>query len=194
MGGFFGKTAGETASLPVLVTPNLVLRPFCQEDLDAFFDYARDPRVGPPAGWKPHDDPEETWDVLQGFIQEKQVWAVEERKSRRLIGSVGLHPQPGKDPCTFRMLGYALGAAWWGKGYATEMVRELLRWSFEEAGLEEIIVRHFPFNLRSRRVIEKAGFRKTGELPGSARLWNGAVYDQTEYSMTREAFEKLRKI
>lgn len=54
------------------------------------------------------------------------------------------------------MLGYVLAEEAWGHGYATEAAKRVIAFAFEEMGLEAVSVCHFPFNVRSRRVIENA--------------------------------------
>lgn len=60
-------------------------------------------------------------------------------------------------------VGYRLHQAHWGKGYATEISRELVRYGFEELGLRRIVAITHPENKRSQRVIEKLGMRSEGE-------------------------------
>ena len=55
-------------------------------------------------------------------------------------------------------IGYALSPDYWGRGIIPEVVRELLRYGFEDLGLQEIWCSHYQENARSRRVIEKSGF------------------------------------
>ena len=47
-----------------LETPRLILRPFVPEDAEDLFDYARDPRVGPIAGWPPHGSAAESREII----------------------------------------------------------------------------------------------------------------------------------
>lgn len=56
-------------------------------------------------------------------------------------------------------LGYALSPAFWGRGLIPEASGALIRWGFTELGLETIWCNHYDGNTRSRRVIEKCGFR-----------------------------------
>jgi putative acetyltransferase len=55
------------------------------------------------------------------------------------------------------MIGYAIGEDYWGKGFATEAVLAVLRFGFEELGLDLISAYCYPFNKRSQRVFEKCG-------------------------------------
>lgn len=176
------------SALKSIETERLFLRPFTERDLEEFYAYASDPEVGPKAGWKPHDSREESWEVLQRFIREKEVWAITERNSGRLIGSVGLHRDEKRSCENVKMLGYVIGRPWWGKGYATETAKAALRYGFRHMHLKMITIYHYPFNSRSRRVVEKCGFIPEGTLRMGSQLWNGAVYDDVCYSMTREEY------
>ena len=172
-----------------LTTERLILRLFEDKDLQDFNDYARDPAVGPNSGWPPHETVAQTKEVLIRFMAEDNVWAIEEKASRKVIGSVGLHRDERRDRSdTVRMIGYALGRPWWGRGYMTEAVQRVMKYLFEEMGLEMVTVYHFTDNLRSQRVIEKCDFRYEGTLRMASRLYDGRVLDDKCYSMTREEF------
>ena len=177
--------------MKVLETQRLTLRPFGESDLSDFFYYAKDPQVGPNAGWPPHETHAQTKEVILRFMAEDNVWALEEKASRRVIGSLGVHRDGRRDRSdAIRMIGYALGRDWWGKGYMTEAVRRVLKHLFEEKELEMVTVYHFACNRRSQRVIEKCGFHKEGVLRLASRLYDGRVLDDVCYSMTREEFAK----
>ena len=138
-----------------LETPRLVLRGWRESDLEDLFAYCSEPEVGPAAGWQPHADKTVSRGVLRQFMEAGEVWAIVDRCSRRVIGSIGLHEEKRRDNANCRMLGYALGKEHWGKGLMTEAVRAVLRYAFETLCLEMVTVYHYPFNRRSSRVIEK---------------------------------------
>ncbi|QLH77979.1 GNAT family N-acetyltransferase [Halosimplex rubrum] len=54
----------------------------------------------------------------------------------------------------------------WGEGYATEAVRRMVAYGFEERRLGKVWARVFAFNDASARVLEKAGFDHEATLPG----------------------------
>jgi putative acetyltransferase len=87
------------------------------------------------------------------------------------------------------MIGYVLAEPYWGRGYMTEAVERVLAHCFSELGLDLVSVYHFPFNNRSRRVIEKAGFVYEGTLRKASTIYDGSVYDDVCYSMTRDEYE-----
>jgi 8-oxo-dGTP diphosphatase len=81
------------------------------------------------------------------------------RETGMLIGSMDLSVESTPGVGT---LGYWLGAAYWGCGYATEALRAIVEFGFETAQLKRVTAGALPDNLRSRRVLEKAGLRFTG--------------------------------
>lgn len=181
--------------MPRLETERLILRGFTMDDLADFNAYCQNPDVGPNAGWPPHQSLEESGEVLRSFIQGGQVWAICERESGRVIGSLGLHPDKRRDLdfSSCRMLGYALAKSSWGHGYMTEAVRAALRYAFEELRLQLVTVYHFAYNQRSRRVIEKAGFVSEGTLRRAFVRYDGRIFDECSYSMTRDEWQKAQE-
>ena len=65
----------------ILETPRLVLRPFTPADAEDLYDYARDPRVGPIAGWSPHRSMEESREIIRTVFAAPHVFAVELRET-----------------------------------------------------------------------------------------------------------------
>lgn len=176
-----------------LETPQLILRDWAEEDAKDLYRYAKDPEAGPAAGWKPHENMEESRKIAKMFIREGDVWALEEKASGRVIGSLGLHKdkkRPGVPGV--KMVGYVLAKEFWGQGRMTEAVKEAMRYAFEEEGLRMLTVYHFPWNDRSRRVIEKCGFRKEGTLRESFVRFDGTLMDEVCYSLTVEEWKEGR--
>lgn len=65
------------------------LRAFRKTDLDDFYDYAKTPGLGEAAGWFHHKSKEESKEILDTFIKDKNILAIE--KDGRVIGSIGIH-------------------------------------------------------------------------------------------------------
>ena len=175
--------------MKTLESERLLLRPWKESDAEALYEYARTPNVGPAAGWKPHASIDETRVILKSFMEEDETWAVTLRSGGRLIGSFGLHKDSMRGSgVRSRMLGYVLAEDAWGHGYATEAAQCVIKFAFEELGLEVLSVCHFPFNERSRRVIEKCGFQYEGTLRRTDRRYDDVVMDSCCYSMLREEY------
>ncbi|MBE6935906.1 MAG: GNAT family N-acetyltransferase [Ruminococcaceae bacterium] len=176
-------------------TERLLIRPWQMEDFDAFLQMEGNPNVGPNAGWAPCSDPETVKEILKGFVERPdEVVAITQKDSGRAIGSLGLHIDEHRDYSMkdeIRMLGYVLDEPYWGRGYMTEAARGALRYAFETLGMEMVTIYHFPFNARSRRVIEKCGFTYEGTLRRTVQRYDGVVLDELCYSMNRAEYEKL---
>ena len=147
---------------PVLETPRLLLRPFRDEDAWDVYDYARDSRVGPIAGWPPHKSAEESREIIRTVFSRPGVFAMEMRDTGKVIGSVGFvgnHPVGEVSACPDDEVGYAMSPAHWGAGLMPEAVEAVLEYGFTELGLRRIWCGHYAGNWRSCRVIGKCGFR-----------------------------------
>ena len=144
-----------------LHTRRLTLRPWRQEDLQDFFEYASVEGVGQMAGWLPHKEISETQKILDSFISKKKTFALEYQG--KVIGSLGVEyydekESPELDLLRARALGFVLSKAYWGKGLMPEAVKEVIRWLFEEQKLDAILCAHFDWNTQSARVQQKCGF------------------------------------
>ena len=65
--------------------------------------------------------------------------------------------------------------------------------AFEELRLQLVTVYHFAYNQRSRRVIEKAGFVSEGTLRRAFVRYDGRIFDECSYSMTRDEWQKAQE-
>jgi ribosomal-protein-alanine N-acetyltransferase len=176
--------------MKTLTTERLTLRRWKESDLDDFYHYARNPNIGPNAGWQPHTDKTQSLEILRSFIQQDDVWAIVDNHTQRAIGSLALHADKKRDNHKTRMLGYVLAEEFWGQGLMTEAVKRVLQYAFEDLELDLVSVFHYPSNRRSQRVIEKCGFKYEGTLRLSSTLFNGSVHDDVCYSITREEYTR----
>ena len=64
-------------------------------------------------------------------------------------------------------IGYWIAHPYWGQGLVPEAVEELLRWQFQEMGVQRVWCAHSPENEKSRRVQKKCGFRHVCDTPPS---------------------------
>lgn len=145
----------------VLKTERLILRPWRQEDLEDFYEYASVDGVGQMAGWLPHESKEKTQMILDNFINGKKTFALE--LDGKVIGSLGIETyDPEKHPALAdlqgRSIGYVLSKDYWGRGFMPEAVKAVQKYLFEDVGLDFLLISHFVWNGQSRRVIQKCGF------------------------------------
>lgn len=166
----------------VLRTDRLILRPWKETDLEDLFAYASVDGVGQMAGWVPHRDLEESRNILSRFISGKKTFALEYRGN--VIGSLGIEEYseqyyPELSALQGRELGYVLSKDHWGKGLMPEAVRAVTQYLFETEKLDFLIVGHFDWNDRSRRVAQKCGFRYVKTTSFETRY--GTVEKSLEY-------------
>ena len=145
-----------------LHTRRLTLRPWRQEDLQDFFEYASVEGVGQMAGWLPHKEISETQKILDSFISKKKTFALDFRGTA--IGSLGIEEYneegfPSLLDLRCRSLGFVLSKAYWGQGLMPEAVEAVAQWLFEEVKLDAILCAHVDWNAQSARVQHKCGFR-----------------------------------
>jgi RimJ/RimL family protein N-acetyltransferase len=190
-----------------LETERLILRRFAEADEDNLVDLDSDPDVMRYlSGGKPtprrviHDEilPRviRYYDRHPGFGS----WAAVEKSTGTFIGWIAFRPAEGKGLEDVE-LGYRLRKSAWGKGYATEGVRALMRRGFAELGVQRVFATTYQDNLASRRVMEKLGmtlvrrFRLTpADLAAhgtfdatSEAVWDG---DDVEYALLRTEWEQ----
>ena len=82
-------------------------------------------------------------------------------------------------------LGYYLGEPYWGKGFATEAVRQICDYIYRNTDIIRIFAEPFAYNTASCRVLEKAGFQLEGLLRSNA-VKNGRILDMKMYARIRE--------
>ncbi len=145
-----------------LETGRLILRRWKDSDAEDLYEYARDPDVGPIAGWPPHQSPEESRDVIRTVLCGKEAYAVCRKEDGRAIGAIELKLN-GHTDMTDRddecEMGYWLGKPFWGQGIMPEAVKEMLRHAFEDLGMQKVWIGYYDGNTKSKRVQEKCGFR-----------------------------------
>lgn len=157
----------------ILKTERLTLRPWKETDLDDFYEYASVEGVGVMAGWNRHTSIMESKTILDRFIANKRTFAVE--KNGKVIGSLGVEQYferlfPELDSLKGRAIGYILSKDYWGKGLMPEVVKEVIKYLFEEVKLDFIMITCYKDNPQSQKVIEKNGLSlyKEIELPSAS--------------------------
>ena len=142
----------------ILQTKRLILRPWSENDAEELYKYASDPEVGPPAGWPPHTSVENSRESIRTVLSAPETYAVCPKENGKPIGSVGLHRNDLAESDDEYELGYWIGKPFWGQGLIPEASRELLRYAFEDLGMNRIWCGYYDGNEKSRRVQEKLGF------------------------------------
>lgn len=147
--------------IKILYTDRLLLRAWSENDAESLYQYAKDPAVGPIAGWPPHKNIEESRDVIKNVFSGQECYAVCLKEDNAAIGAIELklngHTDmtDKDDECE---LGYWLGQPFWGKGLIPEAAKELLRHAFDDLKMNTVWCGYYDGNVKSKRVQEKLGF------------------------------------
>lgn len=176
---------------PVLLTPRLRLRPFLPTDAPAVQRLAGEFAVAHTTLNIPHpyeDGMAEAWITMvaeECAMGRQVVFAVTDGASAELVGAIGLVLRLQHARAE---LGYWIGRPFWGRGYATEAVGEVLRYGFESLGLRRIHASHLMRNPASGSVMRKAGMREEGLARAHVRRFD-QFEDLVQYGILREEFE-----
>jgi len=177
--------------MKTLETKRLILRDWTIDDLVDFYEYAKVDGVGELAGWLHHASKDISLQVLNGFIEGGEVYALELKENHKVIGSLGIHHKsmdydyPGD---VHYEIGYVLSKEYWGKGLMSEAVKKAIVYAFEEMKVDVLWCGHFDYNDRSRRVVEKSGFKYYRDSVYDAKQLNRVIANKC-YVMTKEDYE-----
>lgn len=146
-------------------TARLLLRRYTPNDAEAMYkNWTTDPQVTRWLRWLPHQNVEETRDVVAGWVADyakpdTYLWAVTRKADGELIGSLGLFPamEAGHGPDDFEP-GHCYGRAFWGQGYATEALAAVMDYFAAGTGAETLYCCHAVENPASGAVLKKVGF------------------------------------
>jgi RimJ/RimL family protein N-acetyltransferase len=166
------------------------LRPPGERDLPLFVRWFNDPEV---RYWlSMADGPELTLESEREWYQDMRgdpaqvIWCIETEEGQP-IGNLGLH---AIDETHGRAtLGIAIcEKGFWGRGYGTEAIRQVLRYAFTELGLRRVALGTDEDNVRGIRCYEKCGFVQEGLLR-AYRVRGGQPVDSVAMAVLREEWE-----
>lgn len=179
-----------TATSPERAPPQVLLRPYREDDVGAIYDAVRE-SMASIGRWQ-------TWCHAGYSLADARAWVlwqvdafaagtdhefVVTDAEGALLGACGLN---AIDRAHRRAnLGYWVRAAAQGRGVATAAVRRLAAWAFAHTDLVRLEIVAAVGNVASRRVAEKAGAAREG-VARSRLLVHGVVHDAVIYSLVRE--------
>ena len=187
-----------------LTTPRLILRPWVESDAEALYRFARDPLVGPPAGWPPHTSVEDSREIIRTVLAARETYAMVLRydttdsvsgeviSAGTPVGSVGImfkgcgsYPHMAN---TEAEIGYWVALPLWGRGLVPEAVKALQARCFTDLKLDGLWCGYYEGNEKSRRVQEKCGFVPRCSMDIAPHPLNGATREFFTY-LSREDWE-----
>lgn len=185
----------------VIKTDRLVLRAFNDNDLEDLYAYAKTPGLGEMAGWPHHRSIEDSKEVLERFKKNKDVLAIE--KDGKVIGSIGLHPVDNEFYKEFeykkgKEIGFVLSEDFHRQKIMTEAVKAVMKYAFEDLGLDYISAGYFRGNFKSRWFQQKLGFTYYGshvvKLPmGNFEPTHQTIFTKEDYFSNKTGQAESKK-
>lgn len=142
-------------------TERLILRPFTESDAQTMYDHwASDPVVTEYMIWPTHKSAEDSKAIINIWLEEtkqpnRYEWCIEPKETGEARGSIGI-VMIDETTATVE-LGYCLSRECWGRGYMPEAARAVIDLMFHTVGAKRVIAKHDVDNLKSGRVMQKAG-------------------------------------
>ncbi len=173
--------------------PALWMRPLAEQDIAPILKYASAPEIAantfvphpyPPAA--AHEFVRKVADEWQS--EQAYTFAIIEAQSGCFAGCMGIHLAREHKRAE---VGYWIGLPYWGRGLATQALRLVIQFGFEQLGLNRIAAGHFADNPASGRVMQKANMR----YEGTRRAYHyhrDSFKDSVWYAILREEYEKLQ--
>ncbi|MBQ3281001.1 MAG: GNAT family N-acetyltransferase [Eubacterium sp.] len=172
----------ESGGTKVLKTDRLVLRRHVISDADWLYEHIGcDEGMFEYTGWNPYATLEDAREMVQHFIDSYNDenfygWAIE--LDRDMIGTIGAYDFDAVKNCI--EVGISICRYSWGKGYAPETMREVLRYLTEERNIRTAKAWCAGDNLGSRKVMEKCGM-KLVSVDKDALQVGDVMYDKLNY-------------
>ena len=185
---------GEFGEMPRIETERLLLRKLKLGDAADIFDYGQDPLVAKHVLWDPYRSVGEARGYIRYMqhkyrLYEPSSWGIEEKETGRIIGTIGYMWHQRENSSV--EVGYSLARRCWNRGYMTEALDAVLRYSFETLRLHRVEAQHETDNPASGRVMEKCGMKKEGIL--RERLYNkGRYVDVALYSILKKEYKPIK--
>jgi len=150
------------------------------DDVMKFMDVTRFESIGDAEKWV--HSVSESYDKEAGIM-----WGLVEKLSNSFVGYFGFWRMI-PEHCRAE-IGYALKPEFWGKGYMYETINRMVRFGFDEMNLHSIEANVNPANKKSKRVLEKIGFKKEAYFRENY-LFNNKFLDSIIYSLLEKDLTK----
>jgi len=181
----------------ILETERLLIRPFCDEDLEAFIAYRNNPEVAKYQGWSIPYPREKAIEFIEEMKNknpaEPEGWyqaAIIIKESGEIIGDAAFHLK--KDENRKAYINCTIVQKHWRKGYGAEVSRRLLAYLFDECGLHRVVAKTDAENVASCTALECLGFRREAHLVENI-LSKGNWTSEYHYAMLEREWNGMQK-
>lgn len=156
-------------------TERLILRNYKISDLDDYYQYVSNPKVGPMAGWNPYTSIDKAKERLEIEMSKPLQFAIELKENHKVIGSIEIMDTKKErmgieiDPNS-KEIGAILSEEYWGKGIMPEALKAIMEYCFNVLNVDVVYAGHVEANKQSARLQEKCGLEVIGRRQ-NYRTW-----------------------
>lgn len=176
-----------------LETNRLILRRVTLDDaIDMFDNWASNPNVSRYMTWPAHTSIDVSKMVLTNWVNSYEnftyyQWGIVIKETNQLIGTISA--VRFKESIGEIEIGYCIGEKWWHQGITSEALKELIRFFFEEVGVNRIVACHEVDNPNSGKVMVKCGMQYEGLFRQAGQNGSGKLVDLKFYSILKEEYK-----
>ena len=182
----------------ILETPRLILREMTEADVPAIHAWAGNPDNVTYMAWGPNSEEQTQWfvshciETAQAEPRTKFDFVLQLKFTGQVIGSGGIYRKMDNYNRRFISgeVGWILHMDHWKQGYGSEFCAALLRFGFEELGLNRIYAHSDAENYGSYRIMERNGMRREAVLKQEILGRDGSWHDGYVYAILREEWDK----
>jgi len=178
----------------IIDTERFLLRKLEVADADDMFkNWATDSEVTKFLSWKPHDNVEETKEIISQWALEYEKddnydWAIILKDIWEVIGEISVVRMEEKHySCE---VGYCMSRKYWNKGIMTEALKDVINYLFSEVGFNRIVALHDTNNSASGKVMLKSGMKYEGTLRQANYNEKRGFYDLAVYGILKDEWIK----
>ena len=173
-----------------LETYRTILRSLKLNDRNDIYEFCKLKNVAEMIGKTPLVSIEHTNEYLKFEIEKDELYAIECKNTNKVIGTIGLRKP--KILSNTRILRIELNPTSWGKGYAVEVAKEVIKYAFDNLNIEKIIGGYYSFNKQSKAVNEKLGFVYQERIKDIYK-YNGTLVDSIVCALNYQEFKHISK-
>ena len=130
---------------------------------------------------------------IQEYNDKKTMrWIIEIKEINQPIGMIDINNTWSKFSSVES--GYVIAKKYWGKGYATEATKRVMKYLFDECELQTFYSEFMEDNIGSGRVMQKCGMTQDGCLRNRCQDRNGKRQNLNSYSITRDEYYKQNSL
>lgn len=166
-------------------TERLILRTFTMEDVKDVYEYAKDEETVKYLTWAAHKDIESTERIVKEFYINKETFCISLKDSNKCIGCIDIRVDESNNKLSF---GYVLNKKYWNKGYMSEVLNEVIKYTFLELNLNRVEATYYSENIGSGKVMEKCGMKKEG-LALQEVMVKGRYFDVVHMAILKSEYE-----